>query len=120
MAEDGGILSEEMKTAAMEVLTLAHDALMHWAARDPNPDADGTHPSYALADVDGEALASALVLAATSFGAGAHHEEQLTAAGALWGASFFGETAVQPMAEVLDFLLTETVARLTGGGGPGV
>ena len=70
MAEDGGILSEEMKAAAVLVINQAQDALMIWAARDPNPDAGGTHPTYALAEVEGEALASALVLSAASLAAG--------------------------------------------------
>ena len=119
MAEDGGILSEEMKAAAVLVINQAQDALMIWAARDPNPDAGGTHPTYALAEVEGEALASALVLSAVAFASGATMAEHMAADGKTVGANFCTEFVVAPMAEVVELLLTETVARLTGGGGPG-
>lgn len=103
MNAGGGILTAEQQTAAEDVVLQAHDALARWAARDIRPDAgDGVPPLDALTGVDGEALASALVLAAASLGA-AEARHQNTAA--LRGA--------------LDLLLTETVARLTGGGGPG-
>lgn len=99
----GGILSEEQKEQAMGVCLQAYDALTDWAGRDQRPGAgDGVPPLDALTGVDGEGLASALALAAVSLGA-AHVKEQNTG----------------QLRAVVDLLLTETVARLTGGGGPG-
>jgi hypothetical protein len=90
----------------MAVIRRAQDEAIRWATRDPNPDGPGTHPSYWLAEVDGEDLAVALTLSAVALG-------QLSEAPG-------GQVGMLVSAqEITDLLLTETVARLTGGGGPG-
>lgn len=119
MATRGGLLSEEMKAAGTAVIQMVQDLLMSWEARDPAPDAGGEHPSYALGEIDGEVLAAALVIAAASLAGGGYHERMLMDRGRAVDAFTFEVLALEPMRQIADALLTETVARLTGGGGPG-
>lgn len=119
MSTRGGLLSEEMKAAGTAVVLMVQDLLMSWEARDPAPDAGGEHPSYALGEIDGEHLAAALVIAAASISAGGYHQRRLEASGRPVDAFLFEALGLEPMRQIADALLTETVARLTGGGGPG-